>query len=201
MRTRDIIWDIKWCPHENKANQFVSASADCTAKLWLYDSESKTALTQMAYVGHTGSVNTIRFHPSQSILCTASGDRTCHIWKPLDVTPPSSFVSIRCLIRREDMEKSIHRSLSHRHSADTPSLAKPLATLVSHQGPVMVAEWNADGSQVLSGSQDATIKIWELNSWTKPLLTLTGHDSTITSIAHQPSNSNVFCSCTRYSRS
>lgn len=93
------------------------------------------------------------------------------------------------------MERSVHRSPSHHHSVDILSLSKPLATLVSHQGPVMVAEWNADGSQVLSGSQDATIKIWEVNNWAKPLLTLTGHDSTITSIAHQPNNSNVFCSC------
>lgn len=93
------------------------------------------------------------------------------------------------------MERSVHRSPSHHHSVDILSLSKPLATLVSHQGPVMVVEWNADGSQVLSGSQDATIKIWEVNNWAKPLLTLTGHDSTITSIAHQPNNSNVFCSC------
>ena len=95
------------------------------------------------------------------------------------------------------MERSVHRSPSHHHSVDILSLSKPLATLVSHQGPVMVAEWNADGSQVLSGSQDATIKVWEMNDWSKPLYTLTGHDTTVTAIAAHPSSIHVFGSGTR----
>ena len=59
----------------------------------------------------------------------------------------------------------------------------------------MVGEWSCDGSQVISGSQDTTIKLWDMSDWTKPLLTLTGHDGTVTSITPSPSNKNVFCSC------
>ena len=59
----------------------------------------------------------------------------------------------------------------------------------------MVGEWSCDGSQVISGSQDTTIKLWDMSDWTKPVLTLTGHDGTVTSIAPSPSNKNVFCSC------
>ena len=79
--------------------------------------------------------------------------------------------------------------------SDMPVIDKPLARMISHQGYVMVGEWNADGSQVLSGSQDSTIKTWDMSDWTKPLLTLTGHDNTVMSIAHHPTVNNMFCSC------
>ena len=93
-------------------------------------------------------------------------------------------------------EDGLHRSSSRRRiSVDAPIVEKPLAKLISHQGHVMVCEWTADGSNVLSGSQDTTIKVWEMSDWTKPLLTLTGHDNTVTSITHQPSSNYVFCSC------
>lgn len=187
MAHRDIIWDVRWNPSSEKRNLFASASADRTAKLWRLDNESKTANPLMVYSGHSGSVNSVRFHPTQSIVCTTSGDRTCHIWKPLDTPNPSKSSS-------EEDGDSFRSSSRRRLSMDIPVLNKPLAKLISHQGHVMVGEWSCDGSQVMSGSQDATIKIWDMSDWTKPVLTLTGHDSTVTSIAPYPSNKNVFCS-------
>ena len=80
-------------------------------------------------------------------------------------------------------------------TVDSTQITKPLARLISHQGYVTAGEWTIDGSRILSGSQDATIKIWEMSDWSKPSLTLTGHDNTISSIAIHPSNPNIFCSC------
>lgn len=79
---------------------------------------------------------------------------------------------------------------------EATSISKPLARLISHQGYVTTGEWTSDGGHVLSGSQDTTIKMWDVSDWTKPSLTLTGHDNTISSIAAHPSNPNMFCSCT-----
>ena len=54
-------------------------------------------LPNIVYLGHSGSVNSIRFHPKERLVCTASGDRTCHLWKvpsskkeahPSDSVPP-----------------------------------------------------------------------------------------------------------------
>ena len=80
-------------------------------------------------------------------------------------------------------------------TADSPQITKPLARLISHQGYVTTSEWTIDGGRILSGSQDSTIKIWEMSDWSKPSVTLTGHDNTISSTATHPSNSNIFCSC------
>ena len=35
----------------------------------------------MKYVGHSGSVNSIAFHPTEHYACTTSGDTTAHIWR------------------------------------------------------------------------------------------------------------------------
>lgn len=35
----------------------------------------------LQYLGHSGSVNSIRFHPSRDIALTSSGDNTAHVWQ------------------------------------------------------------------------------------------------------------------------
>ena len=35
----------------------------------------------MKYIGHSGSVNSIAFHPTEHYACTTSGDTTAHVWR------------------------------------------------------------------------------------------------------------------------
>lgn len=185
---------MHWCHLPDSQHMFITASADRTAKIWTIDpSDQKQIIPLWNYTGHSGSVNSARYHPTQSIICTASGDHSCHIWKPEKSS--IGYVLFDEIIRREEEETG---STSRRHnSVEGSIISKPLAKLISHQGYVTTAEWNADGSYVLSGSQDATIKVWEMNDWSKPLYTLTGHDTTVTAIAAHPSSIHVFGSGTR----
>jgi WD40 repeat protein len=52
--------------------------ADQRAYIW--NAESTKLLSQ--YVGHSGSVNSVVFHPTQELVLTASGDQTAQIWRP-----------------------------------------------------------------------------------------------------------------------
>lgn len=63
----------------------------------VYSVESGACLLQ--YIGHKGSVNSIRFHPNQELILTASGDASAHIWRaPLSqlshIDASVSFVGI-----------------------------------------------------------------------------------------------------------
>ena len=60
--------------------------SDHTARIWWI--ESGSCLLQ--YQGHNGSVNSIRFHPSQDLVITASGDQTAHIWRA-QISAPSQI--------------------------------------------------------------------------------------------------------------
>ena len=54
-----------------------TASADQTARVW--GMHSGACLLQ--YHGHSGSVNSVRFHPTKELVLTCSGDGTAHIWQ------------------------------------------------------------------------------------------------------------------------
>jgi len=82
---RDGVYEVTLCGSTNSMSKhgvLGTGSADRTARLWSLHSSQFL----YNYTGHKGAVNSIRFHPSEPIVCTASGDKTCHIWKIPQVT-------------------------------------------------------------------------------------------------------------------
>ena len=75
---------------------FLFIFLDHTARIWCIES----GVTMQQYVGHQGSVNSIRFHPNQDLALTASGDRTAHIWK-MQFTLPSH---LEVMVSENDFE-------------------------------------------------------------------------------------------------
>uniref|UniRef100_A0A4W3GM79 WD repeat-containing protein 37 n=1 Tax=Callorhinchus milii TaxID=7868 RepID=A0A4W3GM79_CALMI len=87
---RDGIWDVSVT--RSQPVVLGTASADHSAMLWSIE----TGKCLLKYMGHAGSVNSIKFHPSEQVALTASGDQTAHIWRyivqlptPQPVTDPS----------------------------------------------------------------------------------------------------------------
>ncbi|KYQ94284.1 hypothetical protein DLAC_04584 [Tieghemostelium lacteum] len=72
---RDGIWEITASPWDILT--FATASTDRTARVWTVDNSK----LPFVYTAHTGTINSIRFHPMERFLCTASGDKTIHIFK------------------------------------------------------------------------------------------------------------------------
>lgn len=68
--------------------------SDHTAHIWWI--ESGSCLLQ--YAGHKGSVNSIRFHPTQDLVLTASGDQTAHIWRA-QVSAPQQLEALVSMVR------------------------------------------------------------------------------------------------------
>lgn len=74
---RDGIWEVSTCPWD--VGYFATASADHSARVCTADGSRASVV----YLAHMGSVNSVRFHPVEGnrLVCTTSGDKTCHIWK------------------------------------------------------------------------------------------------------------------------
>ncbi|ELK06647.1 WD repeat-containing protein 37 [Pteropus alecto] len=72
---RDGIWDVSVA--RTQPVVLGTASADHTALLWSIE----TGRCLVKYTGHVGSVNSIKFHPSEQLALTASGDQTAHVWR------------------------------------------------------------------------------------------------------------------------
>ncbi|KAF2353192.1 WD40-repeat-containing domain [Trinorchestia longiramus] len=50
---------------------------DQTACIW----GAECGRVVLQYTGHSGSVNSIKFHPSREVVLSASGDHTAHVWQ------------------------------------------------------------------------------------------------------------------------
>ena len=60
-----------------------------------------------------------------------------------------------------------------------------MRTLTGHSEVVRSVAYSPDGRYLASGSQDKTIKIWEVATGNE-LRTLTGHSETVFSVAYSP---------------
>ena len=81
----DGVWESTPSPWDDLS--FATASVDRSARLW----SSASGACTFVYYGHKGSVNSVRMSPTERFLCcTASGDRTCHIFRIPDVSKKHS---------------------------------------------------------------------------------------------------------------
>lgn len=65
-----------------------------------------------------------------------------------------------------------------------------LNVLKGHEGSVYSVAISPDGSKIVSGSWDNTIRIWDINSGSE-LRVLKGHEARVNSVAISPDGSNL----------
>ncbi|KAL1122922.1 hypothetical protein AAG570_003247 [Ranatra chinensis] len=170
---RDGVWDISVA---RPGQLFIgTASADHRACIW--GMESGRCL--LRYIGHSGSVNSIRFHPTRDLVLTASGDHTAHIWQAAVIDQP------RGLSSDEDMEggggggggeNTGEEEVMEEKAAQ---LRTPVGEFTGHCGVVMAADWLPGGDQLVTASWDRTANVYDVE--TEDILhTLTGHDQELT---------------------
>jgi len=172
---RDGIWDIAVSTLNNPL--LATASADRSAKIWGVDS-GKCLLN---YVGHQGSVNSIRFHPAQDLVITGSGDGTAHVWKA-SALPDTSGLRIQS---SEESAESSDDCEPGDEMLRSKSLSVAAVVLTGHTGVVVSADWLTGGDQVVTASWDRTASLYDVGTQTL-LHSLAGHDMELTGAACHP---------------
>ncbi|GAB6022999.1 hypothetical protein CHUAL_007091 [Chamberlinius hualienensis] len=187
---RDGVWEVS----TSHSGQHVigTASADHTARIWA--AESGNCLLQ--YVGHTGSVNSIRFHPSQDLVVTGSGDQRAHIWR-ITTHLPTAAIESHYLHSSEDepseKEEKSHEDIEHQSEGTT--LRTPLIEFHGHTGVVIAADWLCAGDQVITASWDRTANLYDVQTG-ELLNNLPGHDQELTNVCAHPAQKLVV-TCSR----
>uniref|UniRef100_A0A146KNQ2 WD repeat-containing protein 37 n=3 Tax=Lygus hesperus TaxID=30085 RepID=A0A146KNQ2_LYGHE len=173
---RDGVWDVAVA--RAGVPLIGTASADRTACIWLVEA-GKIVLR---YVGHTGSVNSIRFHPSRDLVLTASGDQTAHIWHAafnVDVVggqhPKTTCSSDEDIDGGVDAEPEAELE----GAVVSSTLRTPVAELVGHGGVVAHADWMPGGEQVVTASWDRTAALYDVET-KEQIHSLSGHDQELT---------------------
>ncbi|KAM9713100.1 WD repeat-containing protein 37-like isoform 4-T7 [Menidia menidia] len=186
---RDGIWDLSVT--RTQPVVLGTASADHSALLWSIE----TGKCLLRYAGHVGSVNSIKFHPTEQMALTASGDQTAHIWRymvqlPAPMPPPD--VSALC----DDDQDSSDREEGEVDAdgpCEVPTVRVATATLKSHQGVVIAADWLVGGRQVVTASWDRAANLYEVET-SELVHTLTGHDQELTHCCTHPTQRLVVTS-------
>ena len=75
-------------------------------------------------------------------------------------------------------------------NAQDVSKFKCLETLKGHSYGVLSVAYSPDGTKIISGSGDETVKIWDANTG-KCLKTLEGHSNTVQSLAYSPDGTKI----------
>ncbi|XP_077580782.1 WD repeat-containing protein 37-like isoform X1 [Stigmatopora nigra] len=192
---RDGIWDLS--TSRTQPTVLGTASADHTAMLWSIE----TGRCLLKYLGHQGSVNSIKFHPTEQMALTASGDQTAHVWRFLVQLPaPQPVAEPPC----EDEADFSDKDDGGEAEADGPPAAAAAASecptvraavtaLRSHQGVVIAADWLAGGRQAVTASWDRAANLYDVET-SELVHSLTGHDRELTHCCTHPSQRLVVTS-------
>ncbi|AVH69873.1 serine/threonine-protein kinase [Nostoc sp. 'Lobaria pulmonaria (5183) cyanobiont'] len=130
-----------------------SGSWDKTIKLW----DVNTGREICTIGGHQLKVNSVAFSPQGQLLASASYDRTIRLWQ------------IPAL------------GSSQREFENRPCYSL-LGTLSGHAWAVLTVAFSPDGQILATGSDDNTIKLWEVNTG-QLICTLVGHSWSVVAVA------------------
>ncbi|XP_069579745.1 WD repeat-containing protein 37 isoform X1 [Brachyistius frenatus] len=187
---RDGIWDLSVT--RTQPVVLGTASADHSAMLWSIEAGK----CLLKYLGHQGSVNSIKFHPTEQMALTASGDQTAHIWRYMVQLPtPQPVVDISQTPCEDDVDFSDKDEADGELEGpnDCPSIRVATTTLRSHQGVVIAADWLVGGKQAVTASWDRAANLYDVET-SELVHSLTGHDQELTHCCTHPTQRLVVTS-------
>mgnify|MGYP002629194182 CR=1 FL=1 len=149
------VWDAQFSPDEKK---IVTASQDGTAIVW----DVQTGESGAPFTGHHGPVYSAAFSSTGDAVVTGGYDKRVLVWRPSDVRP-----------------YDFTRLTSNSGSVVPPPKFK---SLDGHDGPVRTVAFSQDGSRIISGSQDNTIRLWDAEGG-QLLKSFRGHDGAVRTVA------------------
>ncbi|XP_034940901.1 WD repeat-containing protein 37 isoform X2 [Chelonus insularis] len=172
---KDGVWEVS----VGRPGQpiIATASADHTARVIAI--ESGRCLLQ--YIGHNGSVNSVRFHPTIDLALTASGDCSAHIWQAAvnwDIPKRQSSSEDLSAIDRTPTNASYLGD----DQEEPPTLRTPVRELLGHTGVVMAADWLSGAEQLVTASWDRTANLYDAETG-EIIHTLCGHDQELTHVS------------------
>lgn len=178
---KDGVWQVTTKPGQPIIG---TASADHLACIWATD----TGRCIFQYHGHSGSVNSIKFHSKKDLVLTGSGDSTAHIWQAAINWDGPSSSSRKCYSSEEELDDG--DSIDDRDRMDV--LRTPLCEFglpggaTGHSSIVVAADWLPEFDQIITASWDRTAILWDVET-KEQLQTLTGHDHELTHVSAHPS--------------
>lgn len=140
------------------------ATAGYDNQVILWDAKKKTALARGM---HDHLANQASFSPDGKFLVSSSSDHTARLWSVPDLKLLAVFAD-----QLDDVEMSVFHptqqlvaTASRDHKVRVYDFAGQLkASFSGHEADVISVAWSVDGEELVSSSDDGTIRRWSLKS-------------------------------------
>lgn len=157
---RNGVFSVKYSPDKK-----LLASGGGSKKARLWDPQNGRFLG--SFVGHKNEIYVVDFSPDASMLASAGGQKR----------------------RRPELKKGSNYDNSvciwEIRSGELYLIGDRLAAFTEHTDWVNTVVFSPDGETLASGSQDKTIQLWDVKSFSH-LRTITGHEDGVNAIAFSP---------------
>jgi len=170
---------------------FSSGSADRTVKIWNYDFTNIEIIKK-----HSEKINALILI-NDSYLLSSSNDRSIRIYKTRDLQivnelKAHSKAVFSIAVLDENKSELIATCSADNSIKIWNNSSELIANLSDHNDYVYVLEYSFNYKLLISGSKDASIKLWHISNSTL-LTTLFGHEESVVSL-ELIGNSNKFSS-------
>jgi WD40 repeat protein len=177
----------------------VSGSDDKTIKLW----DVNLGIEIFTFTGHEERVNAVSFSPLGKILASGSKDKTVKLWSLETGKEVYSFKGhtddVLSVAFSPDGKLLASSAGGNDKTIKILQLAEnKVKTLTGHSdwfGGITSLAFSPDGKTLISGSQDKTIKLWNLET-SQEIKTLSGHSDHICAVAYNP-NGQILASASK----
>lgn len=167
LRHHRAVWDGAFSPDQHT---IVTVSEDGTAIVWRDETGDWSATQQEAtqvvpkFAGHQGPIYAVAFSPDGRYVATGGHDHRVLIWKPEEIEPFDYEGVLSFPVDRE--------------GAGSIEIRQNYAALSGHTGTIRSLVFTPDGQQLISGGQDNTVRVWDVQRRTL-YKTLRGHSRTV----------------------
>jgi WD40 repeat protein/serine/threonine protein kinase len=165
-----------------------AGSADQTALVWALD---QPGFPSVCLKGHAGPVSCVRFIPGGDTVLTGSHDGMLRVW---DARSGTIKATLNCAVGK--LLALAFGGSSKRIAVAGSSLrirqgGGTFTDVNGHQGPILCLAFSADGSMLVSGGSDGTVRLWRAEDG-EELRCLTGHQGAVRGVAVSPDGRVVF---------
>jgi WD40 repeat protein len=171
------------------SSRLATGSADKTLRIWNASTGQPLASGKLAAV-----ITSLAFTADGARLLSGSADHALSVWSSVSIEHKSD------LPMRLNITSSAYSPDAKRIAAGIEGTGdiqvwdagagRLLTTLKGHAAPVDALAFSPDGSRIVSGSRDKTIRVWDAATY-DPLLVLGDHDEAIASLAFSPDGARI----------